>query len=100
MTADAPRVVNDAVGICADAAGADELDRLSGWRLIDFRAAGFRRIRSFFNPCQTFLIAADSRTPQAAVFLVHGDRIAPERHAMILGRVDRLIRLRPTLRDF
>src|SRR5262249_14436040 len=86
VTAHTPGVVQDAVRVGAAPAGADELNRLTGWRRVDLGLAGFGWVCALFNSRQQFLIAPDPRAPQASVLLVHRDRVATERHAMILGR--------------
>src|SRR5882762_4185541 len=97
MSARAPVLPDHALMIGFDAARSEDLDRLIRRRLEKIGLAGRRRVRAALETHQALGAAANARAPQAAVFRIDGDGIAAEIDPVILGRVDRLIRLGPPL---
>ena len=65
------------------------------WRYVDLGLARHRRVGAPFEANQRLVVVTDARAPDAAVGRTDPDRIASKFDAVILLRVDRLIRLGP-----
>src|SRR6185503_6530789 len=94
----APVLVDDTIAVDGDASRIFQRG-FRRWRDVDLCLARHRRVGAPLEPDQRLVLVTDPRAPDAAVGRADPDRIAAEFDAVILLRIDRLIRLGPAAGD-
>src|SRR5439155_14528027 len=96
LAAHPPVLPHQAIAGRFDATGSEGLLRR---RLEDLGFARDRCVRPFLESHEFPVAPADTGTPQAAVFRVHGYRIPAKLDPVVTGGIDGGIRIRPPLRN-
>ena len=95
VAADAPVLPGHSATVDLDTPRPDHVRVHTRRRLIVLGLAGLWRVRTFLDPHETSVPPTDSGTPEAAVGVAHGHRIASEVDPVVQRRADGRVRLGP-----